>query len=317
MIRFLLPVAILLAIPGALAQPFVPREPPWIANYHAVEAVKYLSGVPGSKDVAGSAAELGNRCLSYPLEVVALRRLDLTAARKLELINAWESCWPASRSSLAVNRRLEILRAENRYDEVCQELAQVHSSGRALIYAQQAIDAGDWPAGAAYLHCLDRIAEPGIWVSPGITSDLYRRLGGHLDEIGAVDEAIAAYDRSASWYPSGIWGSPYVRKAQLLWGQGKQSEALDWLIAGVPRSRDVTGDFYLWQQLGEFMMAQGNAADALCAYRKASAVMDQVPGANLPDSTRQLTQERLKHLADEVGSGKNPCFVTYSGLQSH
>ena len=142
------------------------------------------------------------------------------------------------------------------------------------------------------MRCVDNIAKLGVWVSPWWVAELYQRLGQHYDDNGEVNDAIAAYDKASNWHPD-VWATPYVRKAQLLWGQKKTDEAIDWIVAGIPRCKNATSAFYLWLELGEMMVAQAADVNGLCAYEKASDVMDQVPSQNLPDSLRQQTKEKL------------------------
>lgn len=285
------------------------------ANLNAVNIIKYLSTT--SQNETRPQASVGSLadCPVYPLTAATLQDARTAAAQRLEILNTRSWCWATARPTLAIGWRATLLGELGRDEEACKLLTDLKSTDGALAYARQSIDVGNWLSGKVYLRCVDEIAKLGMWVSPWRVAELYQRLGQHFEDVDQVDDAIAAYGEASYWHP-GVWAMPYLRKAQLLWGQGKTVEAIDWLIAGIPRSTDATSAFYLWRELGEFMVARGAASDGLCAYQKARDVMDQVPSQNLPDTARQLTQERLYALAVQAGAAGSPCFEDYPELRA-
>jgi tetratricopeptide (TPR) repeat protein len=312
----LLFVSVLIALPLTLVgfeSARRPQFPSLVSNLYGVDTIKYLSAT--SRDAARlrtSAQSLGG-CPPYPAAVAFLKDSRVTTVQKLEFLDTRSGCWAPARPALAAGWRAEVLWELGRDEEACRLLTDLKSAARALEYARQSIEAGNWPRGTAYLQCLEEIVKQGIWVSPWKVAELYQRLGQHYENVGRVDDAIVAYGEASYWHP-GVWAMPYVRKAQLLRDQGKTSEAIDWLVAGIPRCTDATSTFYLWQEFGEFMVARGADVDGLCAYQRARDVMDQVPSQNLPDSVRQLTQERLNALTARVGAARSTCFADYPEL---
>ena len=285
----------------------------FVTNLQGVNTVKHLMAASGVETSTHADESAPDHSASYPASAAVLQNFRSTPLQKLELLDAQSRCWAAARPALAAGWRADALWESGRDEETCKLLTDLKAANKALAYARQSIEAGTWQRGTVYLRCVGNIAKLGVWVSPWWVAEVYQHLGQHYDDNGEVDNAIAAYGEASNWLPS-VWSVPYVRKAQLLWGQKKTDEAIDWIVAGIPRCTDATSVFYLWLELGEMMTAQGADANGLCTYQKARDVMDQVPSQNLPDSLRQQTQEKLSALVNQVGAATVTCFEEYPGL---
>jgi tetratricopeptide (TPR) repeat protein len=279
-------------------------------NRHALETAERLLGQPA----AGKAPEgLPPECPDYPTGIRYLHQGGLTPGETLQRVQWLSACWPPERAILLTGWRADALWALGRHQEVCEVLAAVGAAPRMLSLAKKSSETGDWGAVALYLGCLPKLAPGDTWISPWIVAQLYFGLAQHLEEDQAIDAAIDAYRAAASWYPT-VWAAPYQKEAQLIWQQGDKEQAIRLLVDAVSRATDVAASFHLWRQLGQFWVQQGDRVDALCAYRKAAALVDRLPAGNISEIGRRTLTQEMKAL--EESESPATCFTNYPALTS-
>jgi tetratricopeptide (TPR) repeat protein len=281
-------------------------------NRHALEATKRLVSAPAAGPEAGA---IPATCPDYPTGLQLMHQSGLTPAETLERTDRLAACWPPERAALLAGWRAGALWALGRHQEVCDSLAAVNAAPRMLALAEQSAGAEDWAAVRVYLDCLPRLAGGDAWISPWIVAQLYFGLGQHLERNQALGPAIAAYHAAASWYPT-VWATPYQAEAKLLWQQGRNEQAVSLLVDAVSRSTEPSASFQLWRQLGQYWVQRNNNVDALCAYRRAAALVDRLPAGNLSENGRRGLLQEVDVLENAIGEG-HQCFDGYPMLHNH
>jgi tetratricopeptide (TPR) repeat protein len=282
----------------------------WSINRHALETARRLLAQPAA---GGAPEEMPTACPDYPTGIRSLYQEGLSPAETLQRVEILSACWPSERAALLTGWRADALWVLGRHQEVCESLAAVGAAPRMLSLAERSSRANDWDAVALYLRCLPQLAPGDTWVSPWIVARLYFGLGQHLEEDQAIDAAMEAYRAAALWYPT-VWAAPYQREAQLLWQQGDEEQAIGLLADAVSRATDPTALFTLWRQLGQLWAQRDNGVDALCAYRKASALADRLPAGTLSESSRRSLLQDLDTLQQNTDPGV--CFAGYPALRT-
>jgi len=263
-----------------------------------------------SSDKAVVSATLVHRCPDYVTAIGELQSADyanLTPEQQLNVHQRYADCLPSARWSLLAMWSAETQWNVGLYNSVCDSLVSIGAADKLLRLAQQSAEAGKWEAVESALVCVHRFNSSAVWVSPYIVSALYFRLGEHYEQVGDSEQALAAYDSAARWYPV-VWAAPMIGKARLLWKQGERPDAIQHLVDGVSHSSDVTATFYLWRELGDYWQQQGDNTDAVCAYRKALEIVDQVPSQNAGAGERERLQVQVESLDAAV---PDTCFRQY------
>lgn len=267
---------------------------------------------PGNVAVASAASD---DCPDYVAAIGELQTADyadLTPEQQLSVLQRYATCLPSERRRFLVKWSAETQWNMGLYELVCDSLAGIGAADKLLGLAQQSMEAGRWEAVESALVCVHRFNSSAAWVSPYIVSSLYFRLGEHYEQAGASEQALSAYDSAAQWYPV-VWAAPLIGKARLLWKQGEEPAAIEYLVDGVSHSSDVTATFYLWRELGNYWQQQGSETDASCAYRKALEIVDQVPSQNAGAGERERLQAQLKSLDTVVPEA---CFSRYPQIHA-
>jgi hypothetical protein len=282
----------------------------WTTNRHALDtARRLLAQQDTDKTLPGMPAE----CPDYPTGIRLLHEAGPTPTETLQRVEWLSACWPPERAVLLIGWRTDALWKLGRHQEVCESLAAGGAAPRMLALAEKSSKDGDWDAVTLYLRCLPKFAGADTWISPWIVAQLYFGLAQNLERRHADETAIDAYAAAASWYPT-VWAAPYQKEAQLLWQQGDEEQAILLLADAVSRATDATASFVLWRQLGQFWAQRDNRLDALCAYRKAAAVIDRLPAENLSEGSRRAFLQELDALQEDAVPGA--CFAGYPTLQS-
>ncbi len=260
-----------------------------------------VTPTPSAAGMAGGAAD-GGGCLRYPALMHRLQAMSIgDAETRLQMLDKGGACLDPERRALLTPLKGELLHSLGRYTESCELLSSVGAKTSILAQSEDAYKAGNWEALSLYMGCIEKLRDQEGWVSPGLASEQYYRLGLHYDQTSHTDEALEAYTQAILWNP-GVYSGPLVGKAHLLSQLGRRGEAVQLLQYALAHSAqraqplDNVNLFILVRELASLWEADGNFSSAYCANREGQRLVPALPAAMKPQALQANLEAQINRL---------------------